>query len=205
MIGIGANNITFAFFAGQLSEVSSFRKPVLSFEFRVSSSGGYVGRFHPAHRGRETRKNIVSQLETRNSKLETQFRPVAGVPPRPLQSAASKKGKFMLKQLSRLKHTRNILIFGFVLFMAASLVMFYRPGSSGISVEPSKNTDVLAKVNGEDITVADLAQLKETYLQMTGGQISLAQLGGNKRFLESLIQKRVVSQEAARLGLGASQ
>jgi peptidyl-prolyl cis-trans isomerase D len=111
----------------------------------------------------------------------------------------------MLKQLSRLKHTRNILILGFVGFMAISLVMFYRPGSSGPSLEPSKNTDVIAKVNGEEITVADLAQLKEAYAQMFGGQISMAQLGGNKRLLESLIQKRVVSQEAARLGLAASQ
>ena len=39
---------------------------------------------------------------------------------------------------------------------------------------------------------------------MLGGQISLAQLGGNKRFLDGLIRDCVVSQEAARLGLAAS-
>ena len=89
--------------------------------------------------------------------------------------------------------------------MAVSLVMFYRPGSSGNNLEPSKNTTVVAKVNGEEITVADIAQLKENYMQMLGGQISLAQLGGNKRFLEGLIRDRVVSQEAARLGLAASE
>ena len=111
----------------------------------------------------------------------------------------------MLKQLSRLKHTRNILILGFVLFMAVSLVIFYKPGSSRTNVEPSKNTGVVAKVSGDEITVADIAQLKENYLQMLGGQISLAQLGGNKRFLEGLIRDRVVSQEAARLGLAASE
>jgi peptidyl-prolyl cis-trans isomerase D len=111
----------------------------------------------------------------------------------------------MLKQLSRLKHTRNILILGFVLFMAVSLVIFYKPGSSGNAVEANKNTTVVAKVNGEDITVADIAQLKENYMQMLGGQISLAQLGGNKRFLDGLIRDRVVSQEAARLNLSASQ
>ena len=39
---------------------------------------------------------------------------------------------------------------------------------------------------------------------MFGGRISLAQLGGNKRFLEGLISKHVIAQEAERLGLGAS-
>ncbi|MDQ2854857.1 MAG: peptidyl-prolyl cis-trans isomerase [Acidobacteriota bacterium] len=111
----------------------------------------------------------------------------------------------MLKQLSRLKHTRNILILGFVLFMAVSLVIFYKPGSSGNAVEANKNTTVVAKVNGEEITVADIAKLKENYMQMLGGQISLARLGGNKRFLDGLIRDRVVSQEAARLNLSASQ
>jgi len=89
----------------------------------------------------------------------------------------------MLKQLSRLKHTRNIVILGFVLFMAVSLVIFYRPGSSGSSLDSKKNTAVVAKVNGDEITVADIAQLKDNYMQMLGGQMSLAQLGGNKRFL----------------------
>src|SRR5882762_8259621 len=110
----------------------------------------------------------------------------------------------MLKKLSQLERTRNVLILGFVGFMAVSLVIFYKPGSSGTLVEPSRNTTVLAKVNGEEITVADLAQLRENYLQMLGGQMSLAQLGGNKRFLDGLIRDRVVSQEAARLSLAAS-
>ena len=111
----------------------------------------------------------------------------------------------MLKQLSRLKHTRNIVILGFVLFMAVSLVIFYRPGGSGRNLEPGKDTTVVAKVGGEEITVADIAQLKDTYMQMLGGQMSLAQLGGNKRFLDGLIRDRVVSQEAARLSLSASK
>ena len=110
----------------------------------------------------------------------------------------------MLKQLSRFERTRNLLIFGFIGFMAISLVIFYKPGSSGTQVEPTRNSTVLAKVNGEEITVADLAQLKENYAQMLGGQMSLAQLGGNKRFLDGLIRDRVVSQEAARLNLAAS-
>ena len=110
----------------------------------------------------------------------------------------------MLKQLGRLKGTRNIIIVGFVLLMAVSLIVFYAPGRTARNMEPSKSTEVLAKVAGEEITVADLAQLRENYQQMFGGQISLAQLGGNKRFVDGLIRDRVIAQEAARLGLSAS-
>jgi peptidyl-prolyl cis-trans isomerase D len=109
----------------------------------------------------------------------------------------------MLKQLSRLERTRNVIILGFALLMAVSLVMFYAPGRSTPNVEPSKNTEVVAKVNGEEITVADIAQLKERYQrmqQMFGNQMSL----DNEGFLDGLIRKRVVVQEAVRLGLGAS-
>jgi len=110
----------------------------------------------------------------------------------------------MLKQLSRLEKTRNLLIIGFVAVMAFSLIIFYRPLSSGLNVEPSRNTTAIARVNGEEITVADLAQIRANYQRMLGGQMSLAQLGGNKRFLEGLIRDRVVAQEATRLGLAAS-
>lgn len=111
----------------------------------------------------------------------------------------------MLKQLSRLKRTRSIIIVGFAVLLAVSLVVFFSaPGRNSNSVEPSKNTAVVAKVNGDEITVAQVAQLKENYTQMFGGRISLAQLGGNKRFLDGLIRDRVVAQEAARLGLAAS-
>lgn len=113
----------------------------------------------------------------------------------------------MLKQLSRLKRTRNILIVGFVILVAGAMVLM-GPALMGTrnpnNVEPSKSTEVIAKVNGDEITVAQVAQLKENYTQMFGGRISLAQLGGNKRFLDGLIRDRVVAQEAARLGLAAS-
>jgi hypothetical protein len=110
----------------------------------------------------------------------------------------------MLKQLGRLERTRSIIIVGFAVLMAVSLIVFYAPGRSSRNVEPSKDTEALAKVGGDEITVADLAQLRENYQQMFGGQISLAQLGGNKRFLDGLIRDRVIAQEAARLGLSAS-
>ena len=110
----------------------------------------------------------------------------------------------MLKQLGRLERTRNIVILGFAILMAVSLIVFYAPGRNARTLDPSRNTEVVAKVGSARITVADLSRIRENYAQMLGGRMSLAQLGGNKRFLEGLISKHVISQEAARLGLGAS-
>ena len=111
----------------------------------------------------------------------------------------------MLKQLGRLERTRNIIIVLFAVLMAVSLVFFYAPGRTSTGLDPTKNTEVLAKVGSDSVTVADLAQLREGYRRQFGDQISLAQLGGNKRFLDGLIRDRVIAQEAARLGLSASE
>src|ERR1044072_563210 len=111
----------------------------------------------------------------------------------------------MLKRLARLERTRNLVIIGFAVLMAVSLIIFYAPGRNNPrDLDPSRNTEVVAKVGSDSITVADLARVRENYGQRWGGRVSLAQLGGNKRFLESLINKVVISQEAERLGLGAS-
>ena len=110
----------------------------------------------------------------------------------------------MLKQLSKLERTRGVIIIGFAVIMAVSLIVFYAPGRNTSSIDPAKNTSVVAKVGSAEITVADVAQIRENYRQMFGGRISLAQLGGNKRFLDGLISKHVIAQEAERLGLGAS-
>jgi peptidyl-prolyl cis-trans isomerase D len=88
--------------------------------------------------------------------------------------------------------------------MAVSLVIFYAPGRTSSNLDPSKNTEVLAKVGSRTITVADLARIRENYTQMFGNRINLAQLGGNKRFLDGLIGRHVIAQEAERLGLAAS-
>ena len=109
----------------------------------------------------------------------------------------------MLKQLSRLKHTSRIIVFGFILFMGGSLIFFFVPKNTG-NVEPSRNTSLVAKVGSEEITVAEVSRLKENYLQMFGGRVSMSQLGGYARFVDGLIRNRVVAQEAARLGLAAS-
>ncbi|HKP82039.1 MAG TPA: peptidyl-prolyl cis-trans isomerase [Pyrinomonadaceae bacterium] len=110
----------------------------------------------------------------------------------------------MLKQLGRLERTRNIVIVGFAILMAVSLIVFFAPGRSANRIDPLRNADVIAKVGSESITVADLARVRENYMQMFGGRINLAQLGGNRRFLDGLISKLVINQEAERLGLGAS-
>ena len=115
----------------------------------------------------------------------------------------------MLKQLSKLERTRNVLILGFVGLMAVSLVLFFRPNSGASRVEPTKSTQVLAVVGGEEITVAEFAthklNLQARYSQF-GAQFSLARLGyTDSRILDELIMARVIDQEAKRLGLGASE
>jgi peptidyl-prolyl cis-trans isomerase D len=115
----------------------------------------------------------------------------------------------MLKQLSKLERTRNILILGFVAIMAISLVLFFRPNSNSGGVEPSKSTEVLATVGGDEITVGDFVTQKQNIQQQFsrfGGQISLLQMGyTDDRILSGLILKKLTVQEAERLGLGASE
>ena len=114
----------------------------------------------------------------------------------------------MLKQLSRLERTRNILILAFVALMAVSLVLFFRPGGGAARVDPTKSTEVLAVVGGEEITVGDFTmekQRQQAQFSQYGG-ISLAQLGlTDEKILERLIATRIAVQEAERLGLGASE
>jgi len=137
--------------------------------------------------------------------------PMSLVPPElqhfqtlPYNPRLARKVEIMLKQLSKLERTRGVIIIGFAVIMAVSLIVFYAPGRNTSSIDPAKNTSVVAKVGSAEITVADVAQIRENYRQMFGGRISLAQLGGNKRFLDGLISKHVIAQEAERLGLGAS-
>ena len=114
----------------------------------------------------------------------------------------------MLKQLSKFERTSKVLILGFVILMAVSLVLFFRPGGSGSSIEPAKSAEVVATVGGEDITLGEFATQKQN-IQMNfarfGGQISLEQMGyTDEKILDGLIQKKIAVQEARRLGLEAS-
>src|SRR5437667_557335 len=115
----------------------------------------------------------------------------------------------MLKQLSKLERTRNVLILGFVGLMAVSLVLFFRPNSGSSQIEPTRSSEVLATVGGEEITVGEFATQKQRIQQQFsqfGGQISLMQMGyTDEKILDSLIMKKVAVLEARRLGLGASE
>jgi peptidyl-prolyl cis-trans isomerase D len=114
----------------------------------------------------------------------------------------------MLKQLSKFERTSKVLILGFVAIMAVSLVLFFRPGGGSSAVEPTKSSEVVATVNGEDITLGEFATQKQN-LQMQfsrfGGQISLTRMGyTDDKILDGLIQRKIAVQEARRLGLDAS-
>ena len=108
----------------------------------------------------------------------------------------------MLKQLGRLERTRNIVILGFAVLMAVSLIFFYAPGRTASTMDPTRNTESVAKVGSDHITVAELARRRESMMQAYGPQ--LASLGSSRIFLDGLIKSRVIQQEAERLGLGAS-
>jgi peptidyl-prolyl cis-trans isomerase D len=105
----------------------------------------------------------------------------------------------MLKQLSRLERTRSTIIIIFASLMGLSLVFFYAPRRDATTLS-STSMEAVARVGSEEITVSDLTRREERYQQMFGGQMNL----GRQRILDELIQTRVVSQEAARLGLAPS-
>jgi peptidyl-prolyl cis-trans isomerase D len=114
----------------------------------------------------------------------------------------------MLKQLSKFERTSKVLILGFVALMAVSLVLFFRPGGGSSAIDPSKSSEVVATVGGEDITLGELATQKQN-LQMQfsrfGGQISLTRMGyTDDKILDGLIQRKIAVHEARRLGLDAS-
>src|SRR5437762_12393209 len=115
----------------------------------------------------------------------------------------------MLKQLSRLERTRNVVILGFVALMAISLVLFFRPNAGSSSVEPSKSSEVIAKVGRDEITVGEFVSQKlnlQNQFSRFDGQMTLVRMGySDGRMLGGLIVKKVTAQEAARLGLGASE
>ena len=114
----------------------------------------------------------------------------------------------MLKQLSKFERTSKVLILGFVALMAVSLVLFFRPGGGTSALEPTKSSEVVASVGGDDITLGEFATQKQNLQQQFsrfGGQISLMQMGySDDKILDGLIQRKIAVQEARRLGLDAS-
>src|SRR5215207_3260879 len=101
----------------------------------------------------------------------------------------------MLKFLSKMERTRSLIIVGFAILMAVSLVVFYAPARNAAAPSVT-NTEVLATVGGDQITVGDLVQ------QVGDPSVLNSQIGG--MLLNQLIRQRVMVQEARRLGLTAS-
>ena len=84
----------------------------------------------------------------------------------------------MLKQLAKWERTSKYIVIIYAALMAISLVIFYAPGrNSTNNIDPTKNTEVVAKVGSASITIADVARIRENYAQMFGNRINLAQLG----------------------------
>src|SRR3989440_2254033 len=114
----------------------------------------------------------------------------------------------MLKQLSKFERTSKVLILGFVALMAVSLVLFFRPGGGTSALEPTKSSEVIASVGGDDVTLGEFATQKQklqAQFSRFGGQISLTQMGySDDKILDELIQRKIAGQEARHLGLEAS-
>src|SRR5436309_8512279 len=115
----------------------------------------------------------------------------------------------MLKFFSRLEKTRGVVIISFAVLVVLGLVVAgYNRGGGAAIANPSNSKEALAKVGGEEVTVADYSLLKkkiENQDSQFGGQISLAQLGMTpERILDQAINSRIAVQEARRLGLSAS-
>jgi peptidyl-prolyl cis-trans isomerase D len=110
----------------------------------------------------------------------------------------------MLRLFSRMERARNWLIITFALVIGLSMVLFTFNRYANPNAAAATNAEVLAAVDGEEITVGDLNRIKENYRTMFGGQISLAQLGGDRRFLEGLVRDQIIAQEAVRQGFAAS-
>src|SRR5215210_68004 len=105
----------------------------------------------------------------------------------------------MLKYLSKMERTRSLIIVGFAILMAVSLVVFYAPSRN--SAAPSAtNTEVVASVGSDEITLGDLI----AGISAQGGDASMLSPQIAKMLLNQLIRQRVMVQEAERLGLTAS-
>ncbi|MDX6694812.1 MAG: peptidyl-prolyl cis-trans isomerase [Blastocatellia bacterium] len=103
-----------------------------------------------------------------------------------------------------MERSRNLIIVGFAVLMAVSLVLFYAPGRNTEALSGG-GTEVIARVGGDDILVNEFNSRKQSVIQRYGGQFGFAQLGyTNKRLLDEMIQSRITAQEASRLNLGAS-
>jgi peptidyl-prolyl cis-trans isomerase D len=112
----------------------------------------------------------------------------------------------MLKFFTRMERSRKYVIGFFAFLMVLGMVVagvYNRPGSA--VANPFKSREVLARVGGDEVTVADYSLLKKKIENQFGGNFSLAQIGmTGERILDQAINSRVSLREAKRLGLAAS-
>jgi peptidyl-prolyl cis-trans isomerase D len=105
----------------------------------------------------------------------------------------------MLKFITRLEKTRNFVLLVFAVLMVGSLVFFYSPTRSGLTVAPVNNSETAATVSGEVITVGEIERQREQFSQFSQGRPYPAKL-----IINGMIGGKITRVEAARLGLTAS-
>ncbi|HEX8335361.1 MAG TPA: peptidyl-prolyl cis-trans isomerase [Pyrinomonadaceae bacterium] len=112
----------------------------------------------------------------------------------------------MLKFFTRMERTRKYVIMFFAFLMVLGLLVagvYTRPPS--VNANPFKSKEVLARVAGDEVTVADYSLLKAKIEGQFGGQFSLAQIGmTSDRILDQAVNGRIALLEARRLGFQAS-
>ena len=108
-------------------------------------------------------------------------------------------------------HLKWILLAVVAAFIFGFVFMNMGVGSSNLSGAQAESVPYAARVNGETITVNDyqraLQNLEQMYAQMYGQQFTPAmaqQMGLPKQVLDSLVDQRLLGQEARRLNLNAS-
>lgn len=108
-------------------------------------------------------------------------------------------------------HLKWILLAVVAAFIFGFVFMNMGVGSSNLSGAKADKSAFAARVNGETITFSDyqraLRNLEQMYAQMYGQQFTpemAQQMGLPKQVLESLVDQRLLGQEARRLNLNAS-
>src|SRR5215212_2772091 len=99
----------------------------------------------------------------------------------------------MLKFLSKMERTRSLIIVGFAVLMAISLVVFYAPGRNSTAASAA-DTEVIASVGSDEITVGELTG----NLTAQGGDESMLSPQIAQLLLRPMIRQRVMVQEAKR-------
>lgn len=102
----------------------------------------------------------------------------------------------MLKFFKRMERTRNFVLLLFSVVMVVSLIAFYAP-TNDLRNTLSLDTETVANVAGEKITVSEVAKQQESLSR--GGRAIPAKL-----LVDGMIRERLVRLEAARLGLTAT-